>query len=263
LSASLPSVIPSSAQFVNRFLALRDGVDSGDASLDLASTSIRDDLNAFGHMGFERGVLGDSFEAISSLINQLDTSLPQISSTVSRTLASYFAITNHVTRDCPTCRSHVERIEIPELMLPIRLAPDLHSANLVDLLRPALRMSEAVEMRCSSCSDEQRFVTVNTRVVPTGEIFMMLITRNIGGGARLNTAITYPNILEHEFLESRYRLVGSAHHTGRDANNGHYYAEVSRGDFWFRADDMRVSEMEAPGITTTSNTVTLLIYERI
>ena len=265
LSSSLPSVIPQSNRFMNNFLALRDGVASGNATLDLTSLPIRDEMHALGFEGFDRGVLGDASEAITALINQIDTSVSQINSTMAAedTLLSRFAINSQVTRNCPVCRSHVERTDPPQLMLQIPLASDLASATLNHLLTPILRQEETISMRCSSCNDEQRAVNMRTNIVPTGDVFMILIGRTAIDGARINSAITYPSILEHESLSSRYQLVGSAHHNGRDANNGHYYAEVSREGFWFRVDDLRITPMTTPGSTSTSTSVTMLIYERM
>ena len=263
LSTSLPrGDLPPHSQFLRHFLRLRDGVASGDASLDLTSIDVRNDLSSMGFSGFDRGVLGDASEAITGLVNLLDVSVQAVSgANVTRSLASYFAVNSHMSRRCGDCGNEVARMLEPELMHTVRLVPGTAAAHLGELLEHSIRQTENVQVRCSSCQGQ--FSTMTTRVVPSGEVFMILIGRSAMDGSRINTAVTIPSVLDYDFLPSQYRLIGIANHQGRTANDGHYYAELSHEGSWVRIDNMAVTEIPTPGSTIASTSATVLIYERI
>ena len=258
--------LPSGNPFLNDFATLMRGVDSGNPSLDLTSIRIRDALQASGYSGFAPGVLGDVSEAITALVDMLDTSInPGGRLNITRSLVSHFAIINRVEQTCDSCGANSRRSEGPDMLLQARLVPGIdHNVTLATLLNASLSQDEYVDMRCSSCSNRILAHRV-TRTVPSGEILMIQIGRAAADGSRINTPIVYPTILIHPLLASQYRLVGVAHHEGPRANDGHYHAEVLHGNTrWFETDDLRIVPSSSNGgDERVSRSATMLVYERI
>jgi hypothetical protein len=247
--------------FLDMFRGLMANVDSGNAALDVSSVGIRDALNANGFAGFERGVLGDSSEAIAAIINMIDT-------TEEPRFSSLFGIDYNVVRRCETCGVERSRVDGPSLLFEVRLNPADDSndqVNLGDLLHQSLHQVEHIDAICphEPCSGGSVVYRSETRVNATGEILMISLGRVRYDGSRINTPVTFPTTLEHALLSRNYRLVGVSNHVGPDARRGHYFANLMHEGTWFRIDNLAVTPLPFPGQSITSTEAALLIYERI